>query len=100
MANRLGPSEKTLKRRLAPKQQFSTPPPPGLPPGLLGTIEHMRGHALYYYVEAGLGSPQGDFLWKQADVLERMEWMERMGRSADHHKDRTTQETERVEQDV
>lgn len=46
-----------------------TPAPDGLPSGLAGRVEHMRGHALAYFTEEGSRSPQGQFLWKMADVL-------------------------------
>lgn len=70
-SKRLGPSKRDIQRRNAAKTQHSTPPPPGLPPGKDGRVEHMRAHAMAYLTVGGPKDPEGLWLWKMADVLDK-----------------------------
>lgn len=69
---RLGPSKRDLQRRNMHKTSTTTPPPKGLPPGREGRVEHMRAHALAYFTVNGPHDPEGQFLWRMADVLADM----------------------------
>lgn len=68
---RLGPSKRDIARRGAHKIQNTTPPPKGLPPGRAGRVEHMRAHALAYFTVNGPRDPEGEWLWRMAEVLAR-----------------------------
>lgn len=67
--NRIAPTRKLGKRRITHKITTTTPPPRGLPAGHAGRVEHMRAHAMAYFAEDGARSPQGQWLWKVADML-------------------------------